>query len=69
MVSDNGGAILLKEEDIDAEVLAKTIAGMLKNEDELVQMGENARAVSFPNATQNIVQESLKLVASTRNLA
>jgi len=61
MVVDQGGAVMRLESELDSEVLAKDILNIIRNPEEMRQMGEKARKVSFPGATELIVQECLEL--------
>ncbi|MBU0482475.1 MAG: undecaprenyldiphospho-muramoylpentapeptide beta-N-acetylglucosaminyltransferase [Proteobacteria bacterium] len=69
MVSERGGAVLLKEEGLDAEVMAATISGMLQDSEELLRIGEKAGSAAFPEATEKIVWECLKLAGFNQGAA
>ena len=61
MVVDSGGAIMHREAELESSRLAADILRIIKDPGELKRMGEGARQVSFPGASDRIVQECLGL--------
>jgi UDP-N-acetylglucosamine--N-acetylmuramyl-(pentapeptide) pyrophosphoryl-undecaprenol N-acetylglucosamine transferase len=59
-LSDQGAAVLLPQDKLDAQTLARLIQGMTA--DELQSMGEAARSMAKPEATQQVVGQCLEVV-------
>lgn len=61
MVVERGGAIMIRESEAESAVLAVDILKIIGNPEEMRRMGERAREVSFPKASEAIVEECLAL--------
>ncbi|MBQ1878540.1 MAG: undecaprenyldiphospho-muramoylpentapeptide beta-N-acetylglucosaminyltransferase, partial [Erysipelotrichaceae bacterium] len=53
---DNGAAMLLEEKDLTPDTLIGMIDEVINDDDRLREMGEKARAMSHPNAAEDIVK-------------
>lgn len=60
-VEDKGGAILLKENELD-EQFETVFTDLVSNESKQKKLSENIKKLAKPNATKEIVDEILKLV-------
>lgn len=58
-----GAALMLQESELSAEILEKTISGLLADKSRLIAMANNGRDASRRNATQLVVDEILGAVA------
>lgn len=57
-VFENAGAsVVIKEKDLNGEVLTKTIIELINNREKLLNMGYNAKKIMNTNATEIIVDE------------
>ena len=52
-----GAAKIILDKDLNSEILGNTISKMVKNKDELKQMGENANKVAMPDVENRIYEE------------
>ena len=52
-----GAAKIILDKDLNSEILGNTINKMVKDKDELKQMGENARKVAMPDVENRIYEE------------
>ena len=57
-----GAAKIILDKDLNWQILSQTLNYMIKNEENLLKMGENARKVSIPNVEDRIYEEIKKLV-------
>ncbi|MCW5199656.1 UDP-N-acetylglucosamine--N-acetylmuramyl-(pentapeptide) pyrophosphoryl-undecaprenol N-acetylglucosamine transferase, partial [Desulfobulbus sp. F1] len=57
-----GGARMYREEELDAGRLAATIMELVKNEDELAQMGAAMRRMAVPDAAERILADCMELI-------
>ena len=53
---DNGAAMLLEEKDLTPDNLISMIDEVINDDEKLREMGEKARAMSHPNAAEDIVK-------------
>ena len=53
---DNGAAMLLEEKDLSPDNLISMIDEVINDDEKLREMGEKARAMSHPNAAEDIVK-------------
>ena len=60
-VVDQNGAILIKESELD-EKFENTFADLISNENWQKELGENIKKLAKPNATNDIVEEIIKLI-------
>ena len=60
-VVDQNGAILIKESELD-EKFENTFADLISNENWQKDLGENIKKLAKPNATNDIVEEIIKLI-------
>lgn len=63
-LADNGAAIMMREGDVNGETLAGIIRRFIEDPDELERMRERAKTLGRPGATEAVVEECYKLVAS-----
>lgn len=59
---DAGAAVILKQADCSAEALFDTLHALLTNPPRLVEMGENARKLATPHATETLADALMALV-------
>jgi len=59
-----GGAYLLPQPELSSEKVISMLAGLLESEETLLKMGEQAKLVAHPSATQDVVAHCLRLVKS-----
>jgi UDP-N-acetylglucosamine--N-acetylmuramyl-(pentapeptide) pyrophosphoryl-undecaprenol N-acetylglucosamine transferase len=57
-----GGARMYREEELDAGRLAAAIMELVKNADELAQMGAAMRQVAVPDAAERILADCMELI-------
>lgn len=62
LVVNRGGAIMRRESEVESAGLAADIAAIINDPATMQRMGEKAREVSFPAATEIIVRECLALI-------
>jgi UDP-N-acetylglucosamine--N-acetylmuramyl-(pentapeptide) pyrophosphoryl-undecaprenol N-acetylglucosamine transferase len=61
-LADAGGAVVLPQQELTGERLAREVSTLLRDPERLRVMGERSRAMGRPDAAQAIVGESLALV-------
>ncbi len=57
-----GGAYLLPQPQLTYEKILSLLSEFVENEEALIKMGEQAKAVAHPNATQDVVAHCLRLI-------
>ncbi|MEP3349624.1 MAG: undecaprenyldiphospho-muramoylpentapeptide beta-N-acetylglucosaminyltransferase [Marinomonas sp.] len=57
-----GGAYLLPQPQLTCEKILSLLSEFVENEEALIKMGEQAKAVAHPNATQDVVAHCLRLI-------
>lgn len=57
-----GGAYLLPQPQLTCEKILSLLSEFIENEEALIKMGEQAKAVAHPNATQDVVAHCLRLI-------
>ena len=57
-----GAAKIILDKDLNWNVLYKTLNNMLKNKDDLLKMGQNAKNISVENVEDRIYEEIKKLL-------
>lgn len=57
-----GGAVMHREAELDAELLASTIRNLLRNADELDRMAAAMKKMGRPEATQGILDSCMELI-------
>ena len=60
-IADHKGAILLKESDLEVQFL-ETFSKLITNEEKQEKLSKNIKKLARPNATQDIVQQIIKLI-------
>lgn len=55
-----GAAKVILNEELNSEILVKTIKDMIKNNENLIKMGENARKMAIYNVEDKIYEEIKK---------
>lgn len=60
------GAVMLKENQLDTQ-FQHVFQELLKNEQKRLQLGENIKKLAKPNATNDIVEEIIKLIKQDNN--
>ena len=59
-----GAAYLLPQPELSSEKVISLLAGLLESDETLLKMGEQAKLVAHPSATQDVVAHCLRLVKS-----
>lgn len=59
-----GAAYLLPQTQLTYEKIISLLSGFVENEEKLLKMGEQAKLVAHPNATQDVVARCLRLIKS-----
>jgi UDP-N-acetylglucosamine--N-acetylmuramyl-(pentapeptide) pyrophosphoryl-undecaprenol N-acetylglucosamine transferase len=59
-----GGAYLLPQTELNYEKILSLLSEFVENEEALIKMGEQAKKVAHPNATQDVVAHCLRLIKS-----
>lgn len=62
VLADIGAARMIKNQELNGEILNKTIMQMLKDKENLIQMGKIASSIACEKVEDKIYQEILKLV-------
>lgn len=65
VLADIGAARIIKNQELNGEVLNKTILQMLKDKENLVQMGKIAQSIACENVEDKIYKEILNLVSKS----
>jgi len=60
-IEDQKGAILIKESDLDAQFL-ETFSNLITNTEKQEKLSKKIKKLAKPNATQDIVQQIIKLI-------
>ncbi|MGO3739170.1 MAG: undecaprenyldiphospho-muramoylpentapeptide beta-N-acetylglucosaminyltransferase [Marinomonas foliarum] len=60
----NGGAYLLPQPQLTCEKIISLLSEFVESEETLLKMGEQAKLVAHPNATQDVVAHCLRLIKS-----
>lgn len=60
-IADHKGAILLKESDLEVQFL-ETFSKLITNDEKQEKLSKNIKKLARPNATQDIVQQIIKLI-------
>lgn len=60
-VAEAGGGLIIKDSELSGEILAKTIAKLLENEDELKRVSQAMRAVGLGDGAESIAEEILSV--------
>ena len=59
-----GAAYLLPQSQLSCEKVISLLSGFVESEEKLLEMGEQAKLVARPNATQDVVAHCLRLIKS-----
>jgi UDP-N-acetylglucosamine--N-acetylmuramyl-(pentapeptide) pyrophosphoryl-undecaprenol N-acetylglucosamine transferase len=59
-----GAAFLLPQSQLTCEKIIALLCELIENEEKLLKMGEQAKLVAHPNATQDVVAHCLRLIKS-----
>ncbi|TDO99048.1 undecaprenyldiphospho-muramoylpentapeptide beta-N-acetylglucosaminyltransferase [Marinomonas balearica] len=59
-LSKLGGAFLLPQSDLNVPTVAKLLQSVVTDQDKLKEMGESAKRLALPDATQNVVSNCLR---------
>jgi len=62
MLADAGGALMILQNDLDAERLAGIIVGFMEDRDSLKEMGERARKAARPDAARDIADQIEEMI-------
>lgn len=57
----NGAALMIKNADLNGEVLENTIRSMIHDKEKLVVMSKNSRSMGSPNAARDIAEAALSI--------
>ncbi|MGI6128641.1 MAG: undecaprenyldiphospho-muramoylpentapeptide beta-N-acetylglucosaminyltransferase [bacterium] len=60
-LADKGAAVMIRQQDLTGDLLAKTIKGLLADPDGLAAMEASARALGRRSAAQTLVEQIIKL--------
>lgn len=59
-----GAAYMLPQSELSSEKVISLLAGLLESDETLLKMGEQAKLIAHPRATQDVVAHCLRLVKS-----
>jgi len=66
VLADAGGAVVLPQQELTGERLAREVAALLRDPDRLRMMGERSQEMGRPDAAQAIVRECLALIGGVK---
>lgn len=56
-LTDRNAAIMIEEKDLNADVLSKTVSGIIDDSEKLRELSENAKKLSNPNVLEDMIKE------------
>lgn len=62
-IERNGGAVLIIQKELSADLLCRTVLSLLSDEEKLAQMRSAMKSMGRPNATADIAQQLMELSA------
>ena len=66
VLADAGGAVVLPQQELTGERLAREVAALLRDPERLRMMGERSREMGRPDAARTIVRECLALMGGVK---